>query len=384
MRALHVITNLDHGGAQVSVARIARGLRARGVDAHVVFSSRGGMKPGAETRLADELVRAGVPLHDLPAMRRAPSWRDPFALGQLERLIRRLAPEVVHTHASKAGALGRIAAARAGARRILHSVRGWSWQGTRGGAHALWVALERRLARLTHRFVAVSSEMIRVGVEHGVGRAGDYRVIRSGFELARFTAAHDRAQVRAQLGARDEPVIGTVTRLSPSKAPLDFVAMAAAVSARLPRARFVMVGDGPDRAAVTRAISRAGLRDRMTMLGERDDVPALLAAFDVFVSTSRWEGMPRTVVEAALGGVPIVATDVGGTCEIVRDGVSGVLVPPRSIAALAAGVGSVLADAERARALAARARARVTAEFDIAEVVDRHVALYASEISDSA
>jgi glycosyltransferase involved in cell wall biosynthesis len=374
---LHIVTNLEPGGAQTSVAHIARDLRGRGVDAHIAFSSRGGVMPDRSGRLVDALAAWGVPLHDVTAMRRSPSPWDAVALHQLGELLRRLRPALVHTHASKAGALGRVAAARAGIPRVVHSVRGWAFDAHVGARRRLYVGAERRLAGLARRLVAVSPALVDAGVRHGIGRRGDYRIIRSGIELARFTEPGDRAATRRALGIPAEArVLGTVMHLVPAKAPLDLVAIAARIAAVHDDVHVVVVGDGPGRGALERAIAGAGLAARCHLVGLRDDVPALIRALDVFVLTSRWEGMPRVIVEAAASGVAIAATDVGGTRDIVVDGQSGFLCAPGDIDGLTRAVSRLLADRALAARLAAAARSRVTADFALARVVDEHVALY--------
>jgi glycosyltransferase involved in cell wall biosynthesis len=376
--ALHVITSLERGGAQTSVTDIAIGLRARGIDARIAFSSRGGTEPDSHAGLLAALARAGVPTIDVPAMRRAPSLLDPVAAVQLERLMRRLRPDVVHTHASKAGVLGRFAAARARVPAIVHSVRGWSWHGRRGVARTLAVRAERAVAGSTHHFAAVSQAMIEAGVAHGIAARERFTVIRSGIELERFAASHDRAAARRALGLGDGCVVGTVGRFETAKAPLDFVAVAARIARRRDDVRFLWVGGGRLRRDVERAIASSGLAERFVLTGERDDVPALLAAMDAFVLLSHWEGMPRVLVEAALAGVPIVTTPAGGACELVDHGRSGLVCAPGDVDAHAGAVLRLLADRELATRLAARARGPLLAEFALDRVVEQHVALYRS------
>jgi glycosyltransferase involved in cell wall biosynthesis len=374
---LHIITSLERGGAQTSVSDIVVGLRARGLDAQIAFSSNGGTAPGTHRALAAELVERGVPLRDAPEMRRGPSLRDPYALIQLERLIRRFHPTVVHTHASKAGVLGRIAAARAGVPVIIHSVRGWSWQGFTGMRRSLFVHVERQAAKVTHHFVAVAQAMVDEGVSRAVADPGRFTVIRSGIDLQRFARGFDRRTIRRNLGFGDDAqVVGTVTRFAPPKAPLDFVATAALVAARFPRARFLIVGDGAMRAGVEKAIRRARLASRVILLGERQDIPELLAAMDTFVLTSRWEGLPRVVVEAVAAGVPVVTTDVGGAREVVDHGRTGLVCDPGRIDRLAELVGITLDDPAGASRMADAARASLPASVDLPSVIDGHVALY--------
>jgi glycosyltransferase involved in cell wall biosynthesis len=173
----------------------------------------------------------------------------------------------------------------------------------------------------------------------------------------------------------DASVVGTVTRLSPQKAPLDFVAAAAQVAAQRPDVHFVVVGDGPLRAEVEAQIAAAGFTDRFHLTGLRRDVPDLLHSFDVFALTSLWEGLPRVLPQAMAAGLPIVATAADGNAEAVEDGVNGLLTPPGDPQALAEGVLRLLDDPALATQMSAAGRERAD-EFGARKMVDDIAALY--------
>jgi glycosyltransferase involved in cell wall biosynthesis len=163
--------------------------------------------------------------------------------------------------------------------------------------------------------------------------------------------------------------------LKPQKAPLTFIEIAARVAADRPRTHFVLAGDGELRPAVEARIRETGLEGRVHLLGWRRDVPRLLAAIDVMVLTSLWEGLPRVLPEAIAAGVPIVATGVDGTTDILRDGETGIVRPPGDCEGMARGVAAILRDPEIGRALAGRARAALD-EFDIDRMVRDQERLY--------
>jgi glycosyltransferase involved in cell wall biosynthesis len=230
-------------------------------------------------------------------------------------------------------------------------------------------------SRWTDAFVAVSEENIRAGVREGIFRRERCRLIRSGFDTASFLAG-SRAVGRKILGIPEGgPVVGTVAVFKPQKAPLDFVETARRVASEIPDSRFVMVGDGELRGEAERAVARSGMADRFSFLGWRPEVPDLMAAFDVFLLTSRWEGLPKVVPQALIAGCPVVATAVDGTREIVDQGVDGVLAPPGDVDALARGVADILAG--RLPLDAARKRERLVREFDQDEMVRAQERLYA-------
>jgi glycosyltransferase involved in cell wall biosynthesis len=373
---VHVITMLEWGGAQENTLHTVERLDPGRFD-RVLVAGRGGMLdlraariPGIRSLFVDDLVREVAPVRDAKAFL---SLRD---ILRAEKREGEGAPLVVHTHSSKAGILGRAAARAAGADAVVHSIHGFGFHdGQAAPVRALYVGLERVAARWTDAFVAVSGENIRTGEREGIFTRSRCRLIRSGFDTARFLGA-SRETGRRILGAgKGDRVVGTVAVFKPQKAPLDFVAAAARVAPEFPEARFAMVGDGELRAECERAVAAAGLSGRFSFLGWREEVPELIAAFDVFLLTSRWEGLPKVVPQALIAGVPVVATAVDGTKEVVDHGIDGLLFAPGDAAALARGVADVLSG--RVRLDAGRNRERLVREFDQGGMVRAQERLYA-------
>ena len=375
-RVVHVITMLEWGGAQentlYSVEHLDHGRYDR-----VLVAGRGGLLdrrarriPDLRVVLLDDLVREIRPVPDLKAF---------LALRSILQEEKRKAcgnPLVVHTHSSKAGILGRAAARAAGADAVVHSIHGFGFhEGQSTAMHALYVGLERMASRWTDAFIAVSEENIRAGVQEGIFRRERCRLIRSGFDTARFLSG-SRAAGREILGIPEGiPVVGTVAVFKPQKSPKDFVETARRVASEVPGSRFVMVGDGEMREEAERTVAAVGLTDRFSFLGWRPEVPDLMAAFDVFLLTSRWEGLPKVVPQALIAGCPVVATAVDGTREIVDPGVDGVLATPGDVDALARGVADILSG--RLRLDASRKRGRLVREFDQDAMVRAQERLYA-------
>lgn len=379
---LHVITNLEVGGAQISTADICAGLAARGWRVHLAYSPRGGETGRESPELIAGLRAAGVGVHAVPAMRRSilPAG-DLRAIGRLWRLIRGLRADVVHTHMSKAGILARWAGRLARTPHLLHTARGWSFY-REGGAleRRIYLALERGAGRHTDLTLAVSPVVARDGAAAGIGPEARFRVVRSGIRLDRFREARplDRAALGLPAGV---PLVGCVMGLVEAKAPLDFVAAAARIARRHDRVHFVVAGEGPLRRAVEAAARREGIADRLHLLGQRDDIPGLLPLFQVFMLASRWEGLPRVVVEASAAGVPVVATAVGGTPEVLCHGESAILAAPGDVDALAEGCLRLLEDPALRARHAEAARRAVTAEFGLDAVIDAHEQVYAEVLA---
>jgi glycosyltransferase involved in cell wall biosynthesis len=375
IRVLHIITRLIVGGAQENTMLTAALLDPDRYTVDVLS----GPQTGPEGSLIEEVRTRGVPLTIEPALvREVNPLKDATALIALARLIRRGRYDIVHTHSSKAGILGRWAAHLAGVPIIVHTVHGW---GHHERQHPLvrcfYILLERVTQRFTDRLIVVSPRNIQKGLAGGIGTPEKYITIRSGIELARFQhPSRQREAVRADLGVPSgSAVVGTVTRLSPQKAPLDFVTAAAHVAMQRPDIHFVIVGDGPLRADVTAQVAALSLTDRVHLTGLRRDVPDLMHSFDVFALTSLWEGLPRVLPQAMAAGLPIVATAVDGNAEAVTDGVNGFLTPPGDSQAMAAALLRLLGAPAMSRQMGEAGRTRAE-EFSARKMVNDIAALY--------
>jgi glycosyltransferase involved in cell wall biosynthesis len=376
LRVLHVITRMIVGGAQENTLETVCGLDPRRFRTALLC----GPESGPEGSLLDEARRRGASVTIEPALRRElRPLLDVRALLRLARVMRRGAFDLVHTHSSKAGVLGRLAARLARVPGVVHTVHGWPFHERQSPARRrLYVALERAAARAADRLVAVSTRDLETGLAAGIGPRARWVVVRSAVDLGGVRAAAGRrAAVRAAWGVPPEAaVVGTVARLAPQKAPLDFVEAAARIARARPEARFVVAGDGPLRAAVEEGVRAAGLAGRLVLLGLRRDVAEVLAGLDVFVTTALWEGLPRALVQAMAAGLPVVATAAGGTPEVVRPEESGLLVPAGRPEATAGAVLRLLADPALARRLGEAGRSAVGAEFDLPTMLARLAALY--------
>lgn len=359
-KVLHLITRLIVGGAQENtIASVGRVAPER-YKSHLWI----GPQTGAEGSLIEDARARGIVLTVLPNLvREIDPRRDLLALVQLVTLLRRERFDIVHTHSSKAGILGRVAARLAGVPHITHTVHGWGFHEHMPTVlRKFYVALEKIMRPWTNPLVSVSNRTTRIGLESGIGAHESYRLIRSGIPTASFHPdPSSREEVRGRLGVEQGDVLlGSVGRLSPQKNPMDFVRAAEALAPGRDHLRFVYVGDGPMRAEVEAAVERAGLGGRLALLGIRDDVPDLLRAMDLFTLTSLWEGLPRVVLQALATGVPVVAYDTAGIEEAVREGENGHLVPPGDIEGLVERLGRLTDDP----ALRARVSAEASDGFD--------------------
>lgn len=375
-RVLHLITRLIVGGAQentlASVVRVAPDR----YDSQLWI----GPQAGSEGTLLDEARALGTDPVVIPDLVREISpLRDLRATRDLTRRLRNERFDLIHTHSSKAGILGRIAARRAGVPVVVHTAHGWGFhERMPAWRQRAYITAERVLARGTDCIVSVSHQTTRIGLDAGIGQAADYEMIRSGIPLDRFRPDPDaRARVRQSLGIpADAPVVGSVGRLSAQKNPEDFVELARRTASRIPGVRFLYVGDGPLRPRIEERIRREDLEDVVILAGLRRDVPGLLAAMDVFVLTSLWEGLPRVVPQALATGVPTVVYDISGIREIVRDTENGWLVSQGDLESMEGHVVGLLSNPERLSAMGARARDQFDSAFSEIEMIRRLEALY--------
>jgi glycosyltransferase involved in cell wall biosynthesis len=240
-----------------------------------------------------------------------------------------------------------------------------------------YILLEQLTAPITDKLIVVSPRNTEKGLADHIATPEKYVTIRSGIDLTRFRhPTRPREGVREALGIpRDAPVVGTVTRLSAQKAPLDFVAAATRVAEQRPDVHFVIVGAGPLEAEVAHAVADRGLMDHVHLTGLRRDVPDLMHSFDIFALSSLWEGLPRVLPQAMAAGLPIVATAVDGNAEAVTDGLNGFLTPPGDPAALAQALLRLLEDDALARRMGQAGLARVD-EFGARKMVQDIETLY--------
>jgi glycosyltransferase involved in cell wall biosynthesis len=359
VRVLHIITRMVLGGAQENTTLSCAMIDRTRFPSELLT----GPESGPEGLILTDARARGVVVHIEPYLgREVHPVRELAALIRLARFIRRGRYDVVHTHTSKAGILGRMAARLAGTPIVVHTAHGLSYKYARSRlSEWIYVRLERLCAHWSHAIVVVSESVQRDLLAHGIGHASQYELIRSGIEIEAFRRpALGRLAVRQRLGLAPEAfVVGCVGRLSQQKAPLDMVAAFVQLARRRPDVHLVMVGDGPLRREVEAAVAAAGLDGRVHLTGFRRDVPDLLGAFDVLALSSRFEGLPRVFPQAMAAAIPIVATRVDGAVEAVTDGENGWLVEPGDVAALADRLCEVASQPEQARRMGERGRERV-------------------------
>jgi glycosyltransferase involved in cell wall biosynthesis len=367
---MRVIARLNVGGPAIHVALLNAGLNS-GRFASVLVS--GTENPGEGSMLDFALARGVRPVI-VPGMVGEASLkpRDATALAALYGLMRRERPHIVHTHTAKAGFLGRVAARLAGVPVVVHTYHGHVLRGYyRPATTMLLRAMERTLAARTDGIIAVSDRVKQDLVDYRVAAADKITVMHLGFELQPFLdSSTHRGSLRRELGLRNgAKLVGIVGRIFPIKNHRLFVEAAARVSAAVPAARFLVVGDGALRSQIEDQARQLGLADRVIFTGWRRDLPRVYADLDVLVVSSDNEGTPVSVIEAMASARPVVGTRVGGLPDLVREGRDGHLVPPGDADELAGAIIRLLRDDEAAQRMGQAGRDAVRQRFGISRLL---------------
>lgn len=381
VKVLRVIARLNVGGPALHVAYLTAGLAERGYDTTLAAGTLGRGEEsmafiadakGVQIEVIDELHRNITPLRDLRAVLR------------LADLIRRERPTILHTHTAKAGAVGRVAAILAGRARppiVVHTFHGHVLRGYFNPAVTYgFKTLERLLAKVTTRLIAVSPEVRDDLVQLGVAPASKFSVIRLGIELDQRVGDGDdvRAETRRVLGLGlgDPFVVGWVGRMTAVKRTDLVVRTFRALVDRGVDARLMLIGDGPDRDAMEELAHELGVMKRCLFLGYQDEVARFYDAMDAMLLPSVNEGTPVSVIESLAAERPAVATRVGGTPDVVRDGVDGFLVDSAEPDELADRLAELARDASRRAAMGEAGRARVMERYAVERLVDDIDELY--------
>ncbi len=377
MKIAHVITRMIVGGAQENTLLSCIGLAELGHDVTLIA----GPQTGPEGSLWEQAEASPVQCIRVPSLLRQPAPVQEFrCLRDLRRIFTDGGFDIVHTHSSKAGILGRWAAHRAGVPIVIHTIHGMSFNRTQSPpVRWFYRALERFVAPMTTAFVCVADAMTRQAVAAGMGPESKFTTIRSGMDTAKYVPRAGRDEVRRSWGfAESDIVVGTIARLFRNKGYDELIAAMPAAVAGNPNLKFVWVGDGPDRDDYLARLRSLGLADRVHLTGlvPPDRVPQLIAGFDLLVHASKWEGLPRALVQGLLMEVPGIAFDLDGAPEVIVEDKTGKLIPPDHISALTDSLLSISTDAELRQRLGAAGRSATRAAFSTETMVHQLDGLY--------
>jgi glycosyltransferase involved in cell wall biosynthesis len=395
LKILHISTRLILGGSQENTVLSCEGQSRLGHDVHLafgpIFGPEGSMLERVQNFRTDD--GRGITAHELPNMvREVNPWKDHFCFHHdLKRLIRELQPDVVHTHSSKAGVLGRWAAWKFGEHNgkrpaVVHTIHGPPFMPIDGGAlsrakiktkNKLYEIAERFSANRCHTITSVADAMTEQFLERGIGKPEQYITVRSGMETEPYfepLPGESRAEMRANLGiAETDFVVGTVARLAQHKGHDDLLDALADNLKANPIWKLLWVGDGWWKDRLIAKAESLGVRGQLIMTGlvPPERVPGLVRAMDVLAHPSWREGLPRTVPQALLSCVCPVAYDVDGTKEACRHEETGLLVAKGDIDGLRRSVCRLYDDPGLRTRLAAHGQAWCKDEFAAETMVRR-------------
>lgn len=408
MRILHISTRLILGGSQENTVLSCEGQSRLGHDVHLafgpIFGPEGSLFDRANNfRFADPAsgkeLRIGM--HEVPSMvREINPIKDIRCYYDLRKLIRDLKPDIVHTHSSKAGVVGRAAAwaetkhAKKQGRKlgVVHTIHGPPFHKfLPKRTNAIYIASEKFAAKRCHLIVSVAQAMTDQFLAEGIGRPEQYSTVYSGMEVERYLDARDKngseitqMSVRESLGIPPmDFVIGTVARLAELKGHDDLLDALGEDLKANKHWKLLWVGDGWWRDRLLKRVADMGLADRVITTGlvPSERVPEMIRAMDVLVHPSYREGLPRTVPQALLCGVPVIAYDVDGTSEICLDGQTGYLLEPKDIEGLRRAVRRMYDEPDERTAMATTGRELCRVRFSAKTMVDELEKVYAQALA---
>jgi glycosyltransferase involved in cell wall biosynthesis len=365
MRIVHVITRLILGGAQENTLLTVEDLHHHYHDDVTLIT---GPAEGPEGDLFERAARGGLKVEVMPELvRPVRPLLDLLAYHRLRAAFRRLRPDVVHTHSSKAGILGRAAAGRENVRAVVHTIHGLPFGPFETPVkNRLYVALERWAARRAHALVSVCDAMTAQALAAGVGQPEQFLTIYSGMDADAFLEPRRaREDVRRELGlGEDDVAFATVARLFELKGHDDIIAIARDVLASNPKIKFVWIGDGIFRDRLIADLDREGVRGSFILTGlvPTDRIPELLGAVDAVIHPSLREGLARVLPQALLVGRPVISYDIDGAREVVVPE-TGILLEPRDLPGLRRAILDLAANPATRAAMGQEGRRRFAQQF---------------------
>jgi glycosyltransferase involved in cell wall biosynthesis len=370
MKILQMISSGGMYGAEAVVLNLSRTLNEGPHRSPLgVFSN----SSNPNLQLHENAAKEGIESHLIPCNGQI----DRKAITSIRELAQRTGVDVVHAHGYKADIYAFFALRGSGVS-LVSTCHNWIDIDRKT---SLYGTLDRLFLRGYARVVAVSDEVRQRLLKSGV-KANRVSVIRNGIDLRQFDCAS--AVVRHELGWDAEQIVGFVGRLSREKGPDIFLEAAARVIAQCPDTKFVVAGDGPDRAELDALIDKLGIRDHVHMLGRCNDMPALYASLDIMVSASRIEGLPIAILEGMASRLPLVATAVGDVPTVIQDGRTGMLAPAEDPESLAAAIVELLPDPAKRKQLGSAARQLVENEFSAERMTADYLRVYEEAIAAAA
>lgn len=368
IRILEMVDKTFLGGGQIAVLSIAKGLDRERFEVSVCTREDGA--------LVDEIKKSNIK-HFPATLRTAKAGKT---ISEISSILKDEKIDILHTHGGVAGLFGRWAAHRCKTPVIVHTLHGIHYLHYRNPLlKVLGVLLEKHLSRFTDALIFVSAGDRKKGQELRLAPSEKMVVVKNGVDFSEYEKikVNNKVNRAKELNLESvKPIIGSVARLHRQKGLIYLIKAAKKIAHVFPEMQILIVGDGPIRKKLERKARRLGLERRILFLGERKDIPTLLSLMDVFVLPSLWEGLPFALIEAAALGKPVVTTDVDGIRELIRDGETGVLVPPKNAERLAQAIVSILQDRKFASWLGENLKQEICPRYTLSRMVEETQNLY--------
>ncbi len=370
----YVVTKLELGGAQKQLLSLINCLDKERYSVYL-FTAKEGVLLSEAYSISGLVIKKSRFL-DRPIN----PLKDLLALIEIYFFIKKNKPDIIHTHSSKAGILGRCAARLANVKTIIHTVHGWSFNDYQPVIlRRIFVWLERSVAKLTDNLIVVSNYDKQKGLANHIGNEKKYTIIRHGIDYSEFNIKDYNKRRELGIGDKDLVIIMTAC-FKPQKAPCDFIKLASLANKALPNIKFILVGDGILRKNIQSLINKLGLQSQVILTGWHRDVPGILSMADIFVLTSLWEGLPVALVEAMASSKPVIVTDTGGVRDVVVEGETGYLVQPGDLGKMSHRLVDLLKDSELRLEIGRKAKDNLGHNFTIQNMLKNTQDLYGKAI----
>lgn len=369
LRILHLAATMT-GGVGLNILLLARLLDRNRFDVSAAFASG--------SPLDSDLSEEGIKVYPLRLERSPWSLRNIYGFIDLMKLLRKEKFDIVHTHTSVGGFVGRIAAWLCNVPVVMWTIHGWAFNYPGGGRirRYFFILIEKLLDALTDHYVAVCANMKDIGVKASVSKGDKISVIYHGIETSKYDAANRYPERRKELALGGGKVVGSAGRFELQKAMDDFLRAAAFVKEKVPGTRFLLIGEGPLGEDLKTLSLQLGLKDDTIFSGWKKNIDEYIGVMDVFCMSSLWEAMPFMLLEAMAMGKPVVATAVGGIPEALEDGLGGFVVPPGSPGLIGSAIVKLLEDEEMETGMGRRNRERVEELFSLKTMIAKYEELY--------
>ncbi|MFA3784116.1 glycosyltransferase family 4 protein [Melioribacteraceae bacterium 4301-Me] len=365
IKILMMIDEAKIGGGQQHLLWLTQRLDKSKFDVEVACEKSG--------YLVDELNKIGVKVHPLKISNRP----NIFSLIKTYQLIKKISPDILHTHGGTAGFYGRLAAIKNFKGAVIHTYHGIHYLNfDKPLQKKIYTVIDKFLLKFTHCTICVAKNDFELGMKYGIVRKEKSAVIFNGVDIDQFTQSNQIEKSTIKLKISNTTIIGSVGRLHPQKGYEYLIKASEDVIKNYQNVRFVIVGDGELRNDLELLAKKSKVENYFTFLGSRTDIPSLIKQFDIFVLPSLWEGLPLVLLEAMASKKPIVATNVNGITEIIENGKEGILIPPKNYQALSKAIIHLLNNKQLCEQLAEQAFKKVSREFSLNKMINETEKIY--------